>query len=167
MGSQENQSGSSEDTLKVENHSEDDGYSSSAKINQQAMSNMTPAVDDINRAKLLHAWRMRDMGYAPALANSIRMANLLAYHQVQKQYQEQLKLNLTARFQATHTPTCTIEEAKPTLMRSSQALTSGNSSRKYTRHPKPPYSYSSIIMLALLTEESRQLPLRKIIERWV
>ena len=35
------------------------------------------------------------------------------------------------------------------------------------RHPKPPYSYSSIIMLALLTEETRQLPLRKIIERLV
>ena len=127
---------------------------------------MTPVVDDINRAKLLHAWRMREMGYAPALANSIRMANLLAYHQVQKQYQEQLKMNLTARFQATHVQTCTIEETKPSLIRSSQALTSSSSSsRKYTRHPKPPYSYSSIIMLALLTEESRQLPLRKIIER--
>ena len=36
-----------------------------------------------------------------------------------------------------------------------------------SRHPKPPYSYSSIIMLALLTEETRQLPLRKIIERLV
>ena len=118
---------------------------------------------------------MRDATtYGPTLANSIRMANLLAYHQVQKQYQEQLKMNLT-RFQ-NHTP-CKIDEVKPSIIgRTSQALSTsinssnnggggGGTSRKYTRHPKPPYSYSSIIMLALLTEESRQLPLRKIIER--
>lgn len=37
--------------------------------------------------------------------------------------------------------------------------------RKYTRHAKPPYSYSSIIMLALLTEETRALPLREIVRR--
>ena len=119
---------------------------------------------------------MRDATYAPTLANSIRMANLLAYHQVQKQYQEQLKMNLT-RFQ-TRTP-CKTDEVKPSIIGpTSQVLSTninnggnngggGGNSRKYTRHPKPPYSYSSIIMLALLTEESRQLPLRKIIERYI
>ena len=42
---------------------------------------------------------------------------------------------------------------------------SPNDERKYTRHAKPPYSYSSIIMLALLTDEARALPLREIVRR--
>ena len=52
---QENQSGSSEEALKIENQSEDDGYSSSVKINQQVVRSSTSLHEDINRVKLLQA----------------------------------------------------------------------------------------------------------------
>ena len=55
MINQENQSGSSEEALKIENQSEDDGYSSSVKINQQVVRSSTSLHEDINRVKLLQA----------------------------------------------------------------------------------------------------------------
>ena len=87
---------------------------------------------------MLHAWRLREATYAPALAN-IRMANLLAYHQVQKQYQEQLKLNF-ARFGQANQNVCKIDEPLKTTQSPSLSTSSINNasstSRKYTRHPK-------------------------------
>ena len=87
---------------------------------------------------MLHAWRLREATYAPALAN-IRMANLLAYHQVQKQYQEQLKLSF-ARFGQANQNVCKIDEPLKTTQSPSLSTSSINNasstSRKYTRHPK-------------------------------
>jgi hypothetical protein len=53
----------------------------------------------------------------------------------------------------------------PPMMSHPSDLVVNSDERKYTRHAKPPYSYSSIIMLALLTDEKRALPLREIVRR--
>ena len=58
----------------------------------------------------------------------------------------------------------------PTTLSNARQLiehSNANDERKYTRHAKPPYSYSSIIMLALLTDESKALPLREIVRRFI